>query len=696
MNVLSRLRKLKEGHLPALAALGGVHFLVFSRALVTRGDGALFTHLRWDFEDSYHRFLVYISDCVHAGALPLWYPYGSAGSPFFVNPQSQMWSPVTWLVTATLGYSHHVAQRQLIFTVLVGGFGAYLLAHQIWHRRLAALFAGLCFMLTGAVYSNFQHLDIINAFALTPWLFWSLLHLSNKHWRAVPITALVFVLLLTSGYPGCVMMLALWALATVAYLCFDAKDPSARRRFLWAFIAAGALALLIGTGYWLPIALHIRSFTRGEPLSLTQALSGGIGFVHFLGLLFPFTVDAAWAGFRPDITMRGLYMGVLALPLLALCVVRRREAWVGILSGAALLALLLSAGAEFFGRVTLNLLLPFLNFSRFPSADSRALAVLFAALLAAGGAKLVLETADSTRAELGRAYRILAVALPVVAVGLKLTIYADINLAVFNDKVASSIVLQVLLLLAAWAMVRRTESGPRLLAGLAVLLALDLGSGVQNGYTTVGESLSEEEYAARSRQYVRTFSPEAAEVPRLVTGQNLNDYRATAGYIAKRFYLSDYNPFRLRTFDTLIERGFQEWLANGKRVVMLPPDRTSVADAAEFGALMTPVDYKITRYLCDRVDYKVELEREALITFNEVYFPGWKAFINGNERPLLKVAGGLRGLVVGPGTHEIRTIFAPASFKLGLALTGAGWLVFFVWTAIVLKSRKQHSRHEKR
>jgi hypothetical protein len=686
--------RLAAGHFPALAALTLVHFSVFARALLRRRDGALTTHVPWDFEDSYHRYLVYISDCLHAHSLPLWYPYGSAGSPFYINPQNQMWSPVTWIMTVVFGYSHHVAQRQLIWTLLIAGFGAYFLAHRLWQGRLPALFSGLCFMLTGAVFTNLQHLDIINAWALAPWLFLTMLRMTGQPWRSAPALVLVIMLLLTSGYPGVVMMLALWGAAAAIYISFASGfDWPARRRFLGACLAAASLSLVMAGGLWLPVLSHLEAFTRGDGLDLTMALSGSLAPIHFLGLVFPFSVDASWAGFAPDVSMRGLYLGVLAVPFLVLALARSKEPMVGPIAAVAVIALFMSAGASFFPRIALHTVFPAFNYSRFPAADSRALAILAAALVVAAGVKQILILDPFRRDVLVRWFLALSVAMAIALVGLRILVYPDANSGTFNDKVVGPTMLQIVLLLTAAVVAHRASDQRTAVMVLAGLLAIDLGSGVMASYRTVGETLSAEEYSKRSAVYDQRFDPSAANRPRLVTGKNLFDPQAGAGYLSKRFYLSDYTPFRLRSFDGLLQRGFQDWLATGPRVVGLPVE-SNVDSAASFTSAQQPIAHQITGYTCDTVDYTVKLDRKTLLVFNEVYFPGWKATVDGSNSAVVQVAGGLRGLVAEPGEHRVRTYFRPRDFYIGLIATVVGWIAFMGWAVAAFVLGRRARRRE--
>jgi hypothetical protein len=696
--------RLRRGHLPALAVLAVVHFAVFARLLKKREDGALYEHIPWDFQDSYHRYLVYISDCLRSHQLPIWYPYGGAGSPFFVNPQSQMWSPVTWIVSAVFGYTHHVAQRQLVWTTLVGGFGAYLLAYDVWRDggRRAALVGGIVFMLTGAVITNFEHLDIVNAAALTPWLFLTLRRVLLDGFKAVPGFAVVVALMLASGYPGVVIMLALWAVAAAIYLVVVEVPPAERRRALAALVAGGCLGLLATAGHWLPIAAHRAEFTRGKALDLGASLAHGLRLIDLAGLVFPSLPVSPAPGSTLDVSMRGLYVGVVGLPLAVVCLWRREGRPVGIVAGAAVAALLLATAAAFFGRITLNLMLPFLRFSRLAAADSRGLAGLWISLLMAGGAATVASRDDArgdSRAFLVRAYLVALVALPLGLALLKLTIFSDSTGAKFGNEMATYTVAQMLFVAAAAVIARRAASGAAAIRGVAVLLAIDLGTGVLACYATVGQPITAEQQTLRQGEYLSTFAAPAPNEQRLVVSSNLGDAAGNVGYTSKRFYLNHYGPFQLKAFDKLIADGFQKFVTSGQRVVGLPATAVSAAggadpaDGAAFERAAQPVDFHFTDYGSSHVDLDVKVARDTWLVMNELYFPGWSASIDGGRWVrMVAVSGGLRAVRVGPGAHHVATRFRPRSFVVGAILTACGWLAIIAWAILMARRRLSRRR----
>ncbi|MBI1297152.1 hypothetical protein GC175_19560 [bacterium] len=70
--------------------------------------------------------------------------------------------------------------------------------------------------------------------------------------------------------------------------------------------------------------------------------------------------------------------------------------------------------------------------------------------------------------------------------------------------------------------------------------------------------------------------------------------------------------------------------------------------------------------------------------FSEVWYPGWRAMVNGEETPVLRVAYALRAVAVPAGEVTVHMWFAPSSWRWGLGLFGVGMFVVFgiLWTRI--------------
>ena len=61
----------------------------------------------------------------------------------------------------------------------------------------------------------------------------------------------------------------------------------------------------------------------------------------------------------------------------------------------------------------------------------------------------------------------------------------------------------------------------------------------------------------------------------------------------------------------------------------------------------------------------------AFLVLSDVYYPGWKATIDGKPTHIFKTNYILRGVQLPPGKHVVRFEFKPLSFHLGLGISTA-------------------------
>lgn len=672
----------------ALLSLFVLHLIIFAKLIFLTPEKVPYATIPFDFASAYSRWLVYIGDSFHAGIVPLWVPYVAAGSPFFINPQSQLYSPVTLIIGSLLGYSQRTAQLQTVMTLLFGGVGAYLLAYALWRSRWSALVAGICFSSTSALFTNLEHMTSTNALALMPWLFWvtTISSRSKSRW-SFPVLAFLIYFLITSGYPGVIVMILLWVFIYTLYLLYS--SPAKKRIRLGAsFLFAGLVGLGLSAVHWLPILIHRKEFTRGTALSLEEGTFGSLPFKHLWGMLFQFMPSAPLPGTDVDISMRGLYFGALALPLVLAALLYIKERIVPALLVLSVGAFLMACGSMFFGRVALHILFPVMNFSRFPAVDSRAPMVLGLVLLAGGGARLLAQNSEQGRTLISRACIILFALLLVGLIVFRSVLPAP----VYNDLAVNFITAEVFFVALAM-LVLRTFSGRMLMVGMCALLALELGTCVLANFSIIGSRVSAEQYRQFRASHQPTFNAEAANTPRIAGGNALVDEEAGRAYAEKSFYLSDYNPVRLRRFDHLIASGFTEWLTTGKRVVALTPG--SQPDSYDaFQREARSVDYTILSYTPNQVSYRVRADQDSLLVFNEMFFPGWRATVDGQKESVKQVSGGLRGLNVANGEHLVVMTFKPTSFYWGLTISLASVAIFIVWSLLLLWHSRRVAKTE--
>jgi hypothetical protein len=71
----------------------------------------------------------------------------------------------------------------------------------------------------------------------------------------------------------------------------------------------------------------------------------------------------------------------------------------------------------------------------------------------------------------------------------------------------------------------------------------------------------------------------------------------------------------------------------------------------------------LDNYSPDVLTYNATVKKSGLAVFSEIYYPkGWKAFIDGQETPILRVNYLLRGLMLPEGEHRLEMRFEPAAY----------------------------------
>lgn len=79
----------------------------------------------------------------------------------------------------------------------------------------------------------------------------------------------------------------------------------------------------------------------------------------------------------------------------------------------------------------------------------------------------------------------------------------------------------------------------------------------------------------------------------------------------------------------------------------------------------TNAEIRLTSYHPDTMRYEYSVPNDAFAVFSEMYYDkGWKAFIDGEEVPIIRANYALRGLQVPGGNHKVEFVFAPDSMRI--------------------------------
>ncbi len=118
--------------------------------------------------------------------------------------------------------------------------------------------------------------------------------------------------------------------------------------------------------------------------------------------------------------------------------------------------------------------------------------------------------------------------------------------------------------------------------------------------------------------------------------------------------------------------------------VSVTPD---ASDAGHVSSLADAHSVKLLSYEPNKLIYEVNSPKGGVIVFSEIYYPGWQAFIDGEEVPFGRADYILRAMNVPAGKHTVEFTFDPVSLHAtetiafcALALLGIGVLIALFFT----------------
>jgi uncharacterized membrane protein YfhO len=59
----------------------------------------------------------------------------------------------------------------------------------------------------------------------------------------------------------------------------------------------------------------------------------------------------------------------------------------------------------------------------------------------------------------------------------------------------------------------------------------------------------------------------------------------------------------------------------------------------------------------------------SVLVLSENHYPGWRAYVDGEEADLLRVDYNLRGVALAAGEHEVEFVYRPGSLIAGLVVS---------------------------
>ncbi len=86
----------------------------------------------------------------------------------------------------------------------------------------------------------------------------------------------------------------------------------------------------------------------------------------------------------------------------------------------------------------------------------------------------------------------------------------------------------------------------------------------------------------------------------------------------------------------------------------------------------------------------VTTDLNKYLVFSDTYYPGWKVYVDGKEKNVIRVNLVQRAVEVTEGVHRVEWRYEPMSFEFGLEISiisGVGLLIYFGWVIVQQRSR---------
>lgn len=104
------------------------------------------------------------------------------------------------------------------------------------------------------------------------------------------------------------------------------------------------------------------------------------------------------------------------------------------------------------------------------------------------------------------------------------------------------------------------------------------------------------------------------------------------------------------------------------------------------GILEKSDSVKIIDYKPNQINLESFSSTNNYLVLSELYYPGWKAYVDGIKIPIQRANYLLRAIPLKPGKHKIKFVYSPKSFWLGASISGL--TLAFIGVIFFIKRKK--------
>jgi hypothetical protein len=636
---------------------------------------------------------------------PRWFPWADLGFPAFIALQASSWYvPLVVLDILNISYSIHIATIVQCLHVLFGGLGMYALLRTLKFSWPIALLGGVCYHFSATFYSNQQHVDILRAAALLPWLLWSVHPANINRQIGTWIAAILIFQFLVGSYPGNIVSAAYGSAIFIALLVVR-LDKEAAVKYVVALGVAGVAGILMSALKWWPLfeARDALSYSKKVPLPFSP---------EFLAtFIFPYDVP-----FLPsDFTVRSLW-----IPSAMLCgLFFIKRACANVVLGLALAGSAIAL-ASFVSVSDYSRFLPGLGISRIAVTDWRPSMHVGIIILGCCGWEALYKSKVGDESILKKAL-IVSIAL-MLCVSLALALgYKPIALLPGVIGIAGIVIISIASVLLAEKYQRQ---GAFVCAIMLVLVSVATGylfhRSQGRAWMLPWDSKAEEAYLGvdfSTVQQDRGNTRVRRRPERLLIGSNQQemlslyvDTRYNACWYKATFCVFGYNNILLSKPHAIMHESFAdpitgldllEFVRRPQQLILLPEDAAfevsgikNTSSKAEFISRIANAKAKIVRYDTNSIVYDIETPVAANVIENEIWWQGWMVQLCQGETCLPRSATSstseaLRTWTVPPGQWRATLSFEVKGYNTARVAAVLALVLLAIYST--LKKRMGHS-----
>jgi len=102
---------------------------------------------------------------------------------------------------------------------------------------------------------------------------------------------------------------------------------------------------------------------------------------------------------------------------------------------------------------------------------------------------------------------------------------------------------------------------------------------------------------------------------------------------------------------------------------------------------------KITKYGINKIELEADTDREAILWLSEIWYPAWKATVNGEKAEIHRADYSFRAVVVPAGKSKVVFKFDSAYFNAGALISLLTLIAAIAYLTFMFVKRRRHGEH---